>query len=90
MILPETIISSVSLKDQYFDLEGLSTYSALRVPTLREYIKDKKLPAFKVRGKILIRRSEFDLWLERFRVKDKVEDIITGVLGDLKRSKSKH
>ena len=89
MILPETIVATVGLRDQYFDLEGLSTYSALRVPTLREYIKGKRLPAFKVKGKILIRRSEFDAWLEKFRVKDKVDTIINEVMSDLKRSKSK-
>lgn len=89
MILPETIIATVGLKDQYFDLKGLSTYSALKVPTLREYIKEGKLPAFKVKGKILIKRSEFDMWLEKFRVKDRINSIVNDVMSDLKRSKSK-
>ena len=86
MILPDTIVATIGLKDQYFDLEGLSTYSALKVPTLREYIKERKLPAFKV----LIRKSEFDSWLEKFRVKDRIEDIVNEVMGDLKSGVSKH
>ena len=90
MILPDTIVATIGLKDQYFDLEGLSIYSALKVPTLREYIKERKLPAFKVKGKILIRRSEFDLWLEKFRVKDKIEDIVNEVMSDLKSGESNH
>ena len=83
-------MATIGLKDQYFDLEGLSTYSALKVPTLREYIKERKLPAFKVKGKLLIRKSEFDSWLEKFRVKDKIEDIVNEVMGDLKRGEYKH
>ena len=90
MILPDTIVATVGLKDQYFDLEGLSTYSALKVPTLREYIKERKLPAFKVKGKLLIRKSEFDSWLEKFRVKDRIDDIVNDVMSDLKMGKSNH
>ena len=90
MILPNNIVATIGLKDQYFDLEGLSAYSALKVPTLREYIKEKKLPAFKVKGKLLIRKSEFDSWLDNFRVKDRIEDIVNKVMGDLKIGESKH
>jgi excisionase family DNA binding protein len=90
LILADAIVATIGLKDQYFDLEGLSTYSALKVPTLREYIKKKKLPCFKIKGKILIRKSEFDSWLEKFRVKDRIDDIVNDVMSDLKRGKSKY
>ena len=59
MILPEQIIE-ISLKDQYFDLKGLSIYSALAVPTLRDHIRVGCLPYFKVKGKILVKKSDFD------------------------------
>jgi excisionase family DNA binding protein len=88
LILPDTIVATVGLKDQYFDLKGLSTYSALKVPTLREYIKEGKLPAFKVKGKLLIKRSEFDAWLEKYRVKDRIDSIVNEVMSDLKKNKS--
>ena len=66
MILPDDITETgIMLKDQLFDLKGLSVYSALAVPTLRDYIKTGSLPCFKVKGKILVKRSEFDRWLER-------------------------
>lgn len=68
MIIPDNIAGpAISLKDQYFDLKGLSVYSAISVGSLRDYIKTG-LPAFKVKGKILIKRSEFDQWISRYRI----------------------
>lgn len=54
-------------EDRYFDLRGLAEYSALGVGTIRDHIKGG-LPAFKVKGKVLIKRSEFDEWIEAFRL----------------------
>jgi hypothetical protein len=64
MILPGNI------KDQFFDLRGLSVYSCMSVSALRLYIKRPKgsLPCFKVKGKILVKRPEFDAWMERYRM----------------------
>ena len=45
------------------------------------------LPHFKLRGKILVRLSEFDQWIETFRVDTKqelnnlVDDVLTGLKG---------
>jgi excisionase family DNA binding protein len=89
MIIPDNIIEpAISLKDQYFDLRGLSAYSALGVGTLRDHIKSGKLPAFKVKSKILIRRSEFDIWLEDYRVNrtKQINDIVDDVMSRLKGS----
>ena len=89
MIIPDNIIeSAISLKDQYFDLRGLSAYSALGVGTLRDHIKSGNLPAFKVKGKILIRRSEFDIWLEDYRVNrtKQINDIVDDVMSSLEGS----
>ena len=86
MIIPDNIIeSAITLKDQYFDLRGLSAYSALGVGTLRDHIKSGNLPAFKVKGKILIRRSEFDIWLEDYRVNrtKQINDIVDDVMSSL-------
>jgi len=88
LILPDDIRETViALKDQYFDLNGLSVYSALAVPTLRDYIRSGALPCFKVKGKILIKQSEFDLWLEGYR-KNRKQDLAAladGVMETLKR-----
>jgi len=56
-----------ALKDRYFDLSALSEYSMLSVSTLRDHIRRNDLPAFKVKGKLLVRKTEFDEWIERFR-----------------------
>ena len=89
MIIPDNIKEpAISLKDQYFDLRGLSAYSALGVGTLRDHIKSGNLPAFKVKGKILIRRSEFDIWLEDYRVNrtKQINDIVDDVMSSLEGS----
>ena len=54
--------------DQFFDLSALSAYSSLPVPTLRDYLKQDDLPHYKLRGKIIVRKSEFDEWLRQHRV----------------------
>jgi hypothetical protein len=75
MILPDDMTEPViTLKDQYFDLRGLSVYSALAVGTLRDHIKSGNLPAFKVKGKILVKQSEFDNWIEGYRL-NKTQDL---------------
>ncbi len=73
--------------DQYLDLKALSAYSSMAVPTLRDHLRDIRapLPHFKVKGKILVKRSEFNNWLEGFRVNDidNLEQIVEGALKDL-------
>jgi excisionase family DNA binding protein len=86
MIIPDNIIEpAITLKDQYFDLPGLARYCSLKVPTLRSHISSGDLPAFKVKGKILIKKSEFDSWLERYRVNKKrdLDNIVAGILSDV-------
>ena len=73
------------IDDQYFDLRGLSAYSALGVATLRDYIRSDALPCFKVKGKILIKKSEFDTWVERYRINQAqdINSIVDGVMESL-------
>ena len=72
MILPDNISEiTISLGDGYFDLKGLAAYSTLGVSTLRDYIREGKLPAYKVKGKVLVRKSQFDSWIEDYRMKKK-------------------
>jgi len=81
---------SISLRDGYFDLRGLAAYSTLGVSTLRDYIRRGKLPAFKVRGKVLVRKSEFDLWIQDYRMNKKkdIDRIADDALRSMKRPKS--
>ncbi len=54
--------------DRYFSLKALSDYSGLSVRTLRKAFKDPlhPLPHYRLRGKILVRKSEFDRWMQQF------------------------
>jgi hypothetical protein len=48
----------------------LSTYAGLSVRTLRNHLTRlvHPLPSFRIGGKVLVRRSDFDRWAEQFRV----------------------
>ena len=73
------------LNDIYLDLKRLSEYSSLSVRTLRDHISDcsNPLPHFRVKGKILVRQSEFDKWTEGFRGKSSVDGIVEEVLRNM-------
>ena len=91
MIIPnERMEPAITLKDQFLDLRGLSVYCSLAVPTLRDYIRSGNLPCFKIKGKILVKRTEFDTWLEEYRVNKSrdIERIADEVLGSLKSRES--
>ncbi|MCI0548863.1 MAG: hypothetical protein L0027_16470 [Candidatus Rokubacteria bacterium] len=56
--------------DPYLTLTGLSEYSGLTKTGLLRAINgppDRALPCYRVGNKILVRRSEFDRWLEPYR-----------------------
>ena len=55
--------------DPYLSLKALAGYSGLSTRTLRDLLTDAyhPLPCYRVGGKILVRRSEFDRWVARFR-----------------------
>jgi len=87
MNIPDDIIeSATSLEDRLLDLKKLSEYSSLGIPTLRDYLRSNGLPYFKLKGKILVRLSEFNSWLESFRVdtKQDLDNIVDDVLESLK------
>ncbi len=55
--------------DPYLSLKALSAYSGLSVRSLRDALKDpmRMLPHYRLGGKVLVRRSEFDRWMAQFR-----------------------
>ena len=85
MLIPDE--KGMFLKDRFFDLRGLSAYSSLSVGCLRDHLRESALPYFKIKGKILIKRSKFDCWLEHFRGKkgQDIEGIVNDVMDGLKR-----
>jgi Helix-turn-helix domain len=82
----EQIIVSVPL-DPYLSLKALATYSGLSVRKLRNCLRHPShpLPHYRVDGKILIRPSEFDVWIAAYRrVGDPdVDQIVDDVLAKL-------
>lgn len=66
-------------------LTMLSAYAAISVRRLRDYLCDafRPLPCFRVGGKILVRRSEFDTWMAQHRVKAASAADLNSVVDDL-------
>jgi len=89
MQLPDSIVKTgIALKDQFFDLKGLSVYSSLGLSSLRYHIRENGLPCYCIRNdagkitKMLIKRSEFDAWM-RHRWRDNLNSIVDEVLLEL-------
>lgn len=85
-ILAERVIISTQL-DPFLSLKALAVYSGLSVRTLREYLTDPEnpLPCYRVGGKILVRRSEFDAWMIRYRQVGRIDvnRVVSDVLRDI-------
>ena len=58
-----------SVEDPYLPLTGLSAYAGLSVRTLRTYLAHLSypLPCYRIGGKVLVKKSEYDRWAARFR-----------------------
>lgn len=76
-----------SVEHVYLSLRALSAYSNLCVRTLRSYLSHpaRPLPHYRVGGKILVKRSEFDAWLGKFRVEEspRVDAVVSEILSRL-------
>ena len=61
---------SPALEAGYLSMRTLSAYSGLSVRTLRGYLSDpaRPLPHYRIGGKVLVRRSDYDAWVSVFRV----------------------
>jgi Helix-turn-helix domain len=73
--IPAGVILSVQL-DPYLPLKALSGYCGMSVRKLRDFLDDpvRPLPCYRIGGKLLVRRSEFDAWIAAFR-KRRSEDL---------------
>ena len=73
--------------DIYLPLKALSGYSGLSVRTLRARLvhPSTPLPHYRVGGKILVKQSEFDAWIARFRISatPRVDAVVTDILKGL-------
>ncbi len=73
--------------DAYLPLKALVGYSGLGLRTLRAYLvhPSRPLPHYRVGGKIVVRRSEFDTWMAGFKTTaaPRVDAIVADVLSGL-------
>jgi hypothetical protein len=55
--------------DPYLSIRALASYSSLSGRLLRGFLTatDHPLPHFRVRGRVLVKRSDFDAWIQVFR-----------------------
>jgi hypothetical protein len=85
-IVAERVVLSTEL-DPFLSLKALATYSGLGVRTLRAHLTDPRhpLPCYRIGGKILVRRSEYDSWAARYRQVGhaEVDRIVSDVVKDL-------
>ena len=73
--------------DGYISVRTLASYAGLSVRTLRAYLvhPSTPLPHYRVGGKILVRQSEFDAWITKFRISStpRVETVVADILKGL-------
>jgi excisionase family DNA binding protein len=84
-VLAERVVVSTPL-DPFLSLRALAAYSGLSVRKLRDHLDDPAhpLPFYRVGGKILVRRSEFDAWIAHYRQHGQdVDSIVRDVLKGL-------
>jgi hypothetical protein len=85
-VLADRVVIS-SLLDPFLALRALASYSGISIRKLRDYLDDPAhpLPCYRVGGKIVVRRSEFDTWIARYRQigRADVDQIVADVLRTL-------
>lgn len=72
----------------YFDLQALATYSCTSVRWLRNRLVDRNhpLPYYRIEGKILVKREEFDQWIARHQVSpntDNLSELVNAVVAQV-------
>ena len=82
--------SAPKLDREWLSLRQLTEYAAVSERTLREWLHREKdaLPAVRVDGKILVRRSQFDAWLEHHRIQPSASIDVDAIVNDLLRDAS--
>jgi hypothetical protein len=82
LVVIEGIALSSAL-DPYLSLRALAVYSGCSVRWLRDRLGDPHhpLPSYHPEGKVLVRRSEFDTWMARYRQVGRAD--VTAVVADV-------
>jgi hypothetical protein len=71
---PVAMVERISITaplDPYLSLRALGQYSGLSVRKLRDLINrdaPDALPAYRIDGRVLVRRSDYDTWAANYRI----------------------
>jgi Helix-turn-helix domain len=88
-VLAQEVIFSTPL-DPFLSMKALASYSGLSPRKLRDYLAEPlhPLPCYRIGGKILVRRSEFDAWITRYRQVGRVDvdQLVSEVLEGIRAS----
>jgi hypothetical protein len=73
--------------DPFLSLKGLAGYSGMSVRKLRDCLTRpvSPLPCYKVDGKILVRRSDFDAWMQHFKHTPALDRLVDEVVSEFRR-----
>ena len=86
-VLADQVAVSIPL-DPYLSLRALAGYAGVSVRKLRALLDDAAhpLPCYRIGGKILVRRSEYDAWAIRYRHEGRgdVDRVVFDVLQSLR------
>jgi len=52
------------MEKEYMNMNQVAQFLKLSVPTIKNYLKDKKIPGYKIGGKWLFEKNEIILWVE--------------------------
>jgi hypothetical protein len=60
--------------DGYLPLPDLARYSGLPVRRLRDHLRDAAhpLPHYRIGGRVVVKRSEYDAWVQHFHCESNV------------------
>jgi hypothetical protein len=88
MNIKRPIAETSRVEETYLSLRSLAVYANLSVRTLREYLTHPlhPLPHLKLPGKILVKKLDFDCWIEQFRVAstETLSDVVDHVVEALR------
>jgi predicted DNA-binding transcriptional regulator AlpA len=86
-VVADRVVVSAAL-DPFLSLRALAGYAGVSVRKLREHLSDTThpLPHYRIGGKIVVRRSEFDAWIAAYRRvgHSGVNEIVDPVMRDLR------
>jgi hypothetical protein len=83
--LPERANADRLVEHEWLGLKDLTRYASISERTLRSWVYSPvdPLPATKVCGKVLVRKADFDMYLQRHRIKPLEELNLDAIVQDV-------